>query len=86
VKGKGNKESFCSCSHGAGRKLGRREAKRLFTADDLAEQTKGIECPKDAERVDEIPSAYKDIDKVMENQSDLVDIVHTLHQVINVKG
>ena len=86
VRGKGNKESFCSCSHGAGRKLGRNQAKKMFTADDLAEQTKGIECPKDAERVDEIPAAYKDIDKVMDNQSDLVDIVHTLHQVVNVKG
>lgn len=86
VKGKGNKESFCSCSHGAGRKLGRKQAHRMFTADDLAEQTKGIECPKDESRVDEIPSAYKDIDTVMENQSDLVDIVHTLRQVVNVKG
>ena len=86
VRGKGNKESFCSCSHGAGRKLGRKQAHRLYTAEDLAEQTKGIECPKDESRVDEIPSAYKDIDKVMENQSDLVEIVHTLHQVVNVKG
>ena len=86
VRGKGNKESFCSCSHGAGRKLGRKEAQRMYTADDLAEQTKGIECPKDSSRVDEIPAAYKSIDKVMENQSDLVDIIHTLRQVVNVKG
>ncbi len=86
VRGKGNKESFFSCSHGAGRKLGRRQANKMFTADDLAEQTKGIECPKDESRVDEIPAAYKSIDTVMENQSDLVDIVHTLKQVINVKG
>ena len=86
VRGKGNKESFCSCSHGAGRKMGRKEAKRRYTAQDLADQTQGIECPKDAERVDEIPAAYKSIDKVMENQSDLVEIVHTLKQVINVKG
>ena len=86
VKGKGNKESFCSCSHGAGRVLGRKEAKRRYTVDDLIEQTKGIECPKDLERLDEIPSAYKDIDTVMANQSDLVDIVHTLRQVVNVKG
>jgi len=86
VRGKGNKESFCSCSHGAGRKLGRKAAHRMYTADDLAEQTKGIECPKDESRVDEIPSAYKDIDNVMANQSDLVDIVHTLHQVVNIKG
>ncbi len=86
VRGKGNKESFCSCSHGAGRKLGRKQAHKLFTADDLAEQTKGIECPKDESRVDEIPAAYKDIDKVMDNQSDLVEVLHTLHQVVNVKG
>jgi tRNA-splicing ligase RtcB len=86
VKGKGNKESFCSCSHGAGRTMGRKEAEKRFTVADLIEQTKGIECPKDKERLDEIPAAYKDIDKVMENQSDLVDIVHTLHQVVNVKG
>lgn len=86
VRGKGNKESFCSCSHGAGRKLGRKEAKRIYTADDLAKQTEGIECPKDETRVDEIPAAYKAIDKVMENQSDLVEVVHTLRQVVNVKG
>lgn len=86
VRGKGNKESFCSCSHGAGRKLGRKQAERIYTADDLAEQTKGIECPKDQSRVDEIPAAYKSIDTVMENQSDLVEVVHTLRQVVNVKG
>jgi len=86
VRGKGNKESFCSCSHGAGRVLGRKQAHRLYTADDLAEQTKGIECPKDESRVDEIPAAYKDIDVVMDNQSDLVEVLHTLHQVVNVKG
>jgi len=86
VRGKGNKESFCSCSHGAGRKLGRKQAHKLFTAADLAEQTKGIECPKDESRVDEIPAAYKSIDAVMENQSDLVEVVHTLRQVVNVKG
>lgn len=86
VRGKGNEESFCSCSHGAGRAMGRMEAKRRYTVEDLEEQTKGIECPKDAERVDEIPSAYKSIEKVMENQSDLVEVLHTLHQVVNVKG
>jgi len=86
VKGKGNKDSFCSCSHGAGRKLGRNQAKKMYTVDDLISQTEGIECPKDEARIDEIPSAYKSIDVVMENQSDLVDIVHTLKQVINVKG
>ena len=86
VRGKGNKESFCSCSHGAGRKLGRKQAKRMFTVDDLVVQTRGIECPKDADRVDEIPAAYKSIEKVMKDQEDLVDVVHTLHQVVNVKG
>lgn len=86
VRGKGNEDSLCSCSHGAGRVLGRKQAIRMYTADDLAEQTQGIECPKDESRVDEIPSAYKDIDRVMENQSDLVEVVHTLRQVVNVKG
>lgn len=86
VRGKGNKESFCSCSHGAGRKLGRKQAERMFTVDDLAAQTQGIECPKDASRIDEIPAAYKSIDQVMEDQSDLVEIVHTLNQVVNIKG
>lgn len=86
VRGKGNLDSFCSCSHGAGRSMGRKEAQRMFTAADLAAQTEGIECPKDDARVDEIPAAYKSIDEVMANQSDLVEIVHTLHQVVNVKG
>ncbi len=58
----------------------------MYTAADLAEQTKGIECPKDDDRVDEIPAAYKSIDEVMDNQSDLVEVIHTLRQVINVKG
>lgn len=86
IKGKGNKDSFCSCSHGAGRKMSRKEAHRRFTTEDLIEQTKGIECPKDITRVDEIPSSYKDIDTVMENQNDLVEIIHTLKQVVNIKG
>ena len=86
VRGKGSEDSFCSCSHGAGRKLGRNEAKKLYTAKDLADQTEGIECPKDDDRVDEIPAAYKSIDKVMECQSDLVEVLHTLRQVVNVKG
>lgn len=86
VRGKGNAESFNSCSHGAGRRMGRKEAERQFTVEDLIAQTIGIECPKDQERVDEIPAAYKDIDVVMENQSDLVEIVHTLKQVVNIKG
>lgn len=86
VEGLGNEASFFSCSHGAGRRLGRNEAKRIYTVVDLEEQTKGIECPKDEARVDEIPAAYKDIDQVMENQWDLVKIKHTLKQVLNVKG
>jgi len=86
VRGKGNAESFHSCSHGAGRKMGRKEAERQFTVSDLIVQTAGIECPKDQARVDEIPAAYKDIDEVMKNQSDLVEIVHTLKQVVNIKG
>lgn len=86
VRGLGNAESFCSCSHGAGRRMSRTAARNMFTAADLAEQTMGIECPKDDARVDEIPAAYKPIDEVMENQKDLVEVVHTLRQVINVKG
>jgi tRNA-splicing ligase RtcB len=86
VRGKGNEESFCSCSHGAGRRMSRSEAKRKFNRFDLAEQTQGIECRKDGGVVDEIPAAYKDIDQVMAHQSDLVDIVHTLKQVVCVKG
>ena len=86
VRGKGNKESYCSCSHGAGRKMSRNQAKKLFTSLDLENQTAGVECRKDADVIDEIPGAYKDIDEVMAAQSDLVDIVHTLKQVLCVKG
>jgi tRNA-splicing ligase RtcB (3'-phosphate/5'-hydroxy nucleic acid ligase) len=86
VRGKGNPESFCSCSHGAGRSMSRIEAKRKFNRFDLADQTVGIECRKDGGVVDEIPAAYKDIDRVMAHQSDLVEVVHTLRQVICVKG
>jgi tRNA-splicing ligase RtcB len=86
VRGKGNTESFCSCSHGAGRRMSRTEAKRRFNRFDLAQQTAGVECRKDGGVVDEIPSAYKNIDEVMANQSDLVDIAHTLKQVICIKG
>lgn len=86
VKGKGNPDSFCSCSHGAGRKLSRGKAIELFDKDDLLEQTLGIECRKDKGVLDEIPGAYKDIDTVMENQKDLVEIVHTLKQVMCIKG
>lgn len=86
VRGKGNPESFCSCSHGAGRSMSRSEAKRRFNRFDLAEQTAGIECRKDGGVVDEIPAAYKDIDAVMAHQSDLVEVVHILRQVVCIKG
>lgn len=86
VRGKGNPESFCSCSHGAGRKMSRGAAKARFTAEDLAEQTAGVECRKDAGVIDEIPGAYKDIQTVMDNQADLVEIVAELRQVVCVKG
>jgi tRNA-splicing ligase RtcB len=86
VRGKGNPESFCSCSHGAGRKMSRGAAKKLFTVADLEAQTAGVECRKDADVIDEIPGAYKDIQTVMDNQSDLVEIVAELKQVVCVKG
>jgi len=86
VRGLGNPESFESASHGAGRRMSRGEAKRTFTVDDLKEQTKGVECRKDRSVVDEIPSAYKDIDQVMENQKDLVEVVAKLKQVMCIKG
>ncbi len=86
VRGKGNPDSFCSCSHGAGRRMSRSEAKQRFNRFDLADQTTGIECRKDGGVIDEIPAAYKDIDQVMAHQTDLVDVVHTLRQVICVKG
>lgn len=86
VRGKGNAESFCTCSHGAGRAMSRAEAKRRFTVDDHALATEGVECRKDADVIDETPMAYKDIDAVMAAQSDLVEIVHTLRQVVCVKG
>lgn len=86
VRGKGNEESYTSCSHGAGRRLSRGAAKRTFTVDDLATQTSGVECRKDEGVLDEIPGAYKDIDEVMENQKDLVEVVATLKAVLCVKG
>ena len=86
VRGKGNAASYCSCSHGAGRVMSRSRAKKLFTREDLAAQTAGIECRKDAAVIDEIPAAYKDIDRVMAAQSDLVEVVATLKQVLCVKG
>jgi tRNA-splicing ligase RtcB len=86
VRGKGNRESFTSCSHGAGRKMSRTAAKKRFTVQDHEEATKGIECRKDADVIDETPAAYKSIDDVMNAQRELVDIVHTLRQVVCVKG
>jgi tRNA-splicing ligase RtcB len=86
VKGKGNPESFESCSHGAGRAMSRGEAKRRFTVEDHIKATEGIECRKDVDVIDETPAAYKSIEAVMKAQSDLVDVVHTLKQVVVVKG
>lgn len=86
VRGKGNPQSFCTCSHGAGRAMSRTEAKRRFTVEDHIAATAGVECRKDAEVIDETPMAYKDIDAVMAAQADLVDIIHTLRQVVCVKG
>jgi tRNA-splicing ligase RtcB len=86
VRGKGNPQSFCTCSHGAGRAMSRAEAKRRFTLVDHARATEGVECRKDEAVIDETPMAYKDIDAVMAAQSDLVEIVHTLRQVVCVKG
>ncbi|HEY0300440.1 MAG TPA: RtcB family protein [Rhizomicrobium sp.] len=86
VRGKGNPDSFHTCSHGAGRAMSRAEAKRRFTLADHEKATAGIECRKDAGVIDETPMAYKDIDAVMAAQADLVEIVHTLRQVVCVKG
>jgi tRNA-splicing ligase RtcB len=86
VKGKGNQDSYCSCSHGAGRTLSRKKAKEQFTLDDLIQQTAGVECRKDGGILDEIPAAYKPIDQVMANQADLVEVVATLKQIVCVKG
>lgn len=86
VAGKGHHDAYCSCSHGAGRSMSRGEAKRRFTLDDLAVQTAGVECRKDSAVIDEIPEAYKDIDAVMVAQRDLVEVRHTLKQVLCIKG
>jgi tRNA-splicing ligase RtcB (3'-phosphate/5'-hydroxy nucleic acid ligase) len=86
VRGKGSAESFQSCAHGAGRLMSRNAAQKCFSIKDLETQTKGVICRKDKGVIDEIPGAYKNIDEVMANQSDLVDVVHTLKQVICVKG
>ncbi|MEW5824713.1 MAG: RtcB family protein [Pseudomonadota bacterium] len=86
VRGLGNEASFCSCSHGAGRAMSRNEARRRFTLDDQIRATEGVECRKDEAVIDEIPMAYKDIDAVMHAQRELVEVLHTLRQVVCVKG
>ncbi|MGH8727464.1 MAG: RtcB family protein [Burkholderiales bacterium] len=86
VRGRGNPESFCSSAHGAGRQMSRKAARKKFSREDLAEQTRGVICRKDKSVLDEIPGAYKDIDEVMRNQNDLTEVVHTLKQVVCVKG
>lgn len=86
VRGKGNLDSYCSCAHGAGRKFSRTAARKQFSVDDLRAQTEGVECRKDSAVLDELPAAYKDIDEVMANQTDLVEVLHTLKQVVCVKG
>jgi tRNA-splicing ligase RtcB len=86
VRGKGSAASFESCAHGAGRKMSRKAAQKKFSVEDLVEQTSGVICRKDKGVLDEIPGAYKSIDEVMANQADLVEVVHTLKQVLCVKG
>ena len=86
VRGRGNPESFDSCSHGAGRAMSRTKAKKVFSLDDHIAATAHVECRKDASVIDETPGAYKSIEAVMAAQSDLVEIVHTLRQVVCVKG
>jgi tRNA-splicing ligase RtcB len=86
VRGKGNAQSYCSCSHGAGRVMSRTEARKRFSLVDLVAQTQGVECRKDDAVLDEIPASYKPIDQVMANQSDLVEVVHELRAVLCVKG
>lgn len=86
VRGLGNEEAFCSCSHGAGRSMSRNEAKRRYSIDDQIRATAHVECRKDKDVIDEIPMAYKDIDAVMQAQKSLVEVVHTLKQVVCVKG
>lgn len=86
VRGLGNEEAFSSCSHGAGRTMSRTKAKKLFTVEDQIRATAHVECRKDADVIDEIPMAYKDIDQVMDAQRELVEVLHTLRQVVCVKG
>jgi tRNA-splicing ligase RtcB len=86
VRGKGNDDSFHSCSHGAGRRMSRTKAKKAFTIEDLKKQTEGVECRKDPGVLDEIPGAYKDIDQVMDNQKELVEVEAVLKQILCIKG
>lgn len=86
VRGKGSADSFDSCAHGAGRRMSRTQAEKRFSVGDLEKQTEGVVCRKDKGVLDEIPGAYKDIDEVMANQSDLVEVAHTLKQIVCVKG
>jgi tRNA-splicing ligase RtcB len=86
VRGLGNPDSLCSCSHGAGRAMSRGEAKRRFSVEDHVKATEGIECRKDEGVIDETPMAYKSIEDVMRSQSDLVEVVAVLRQVLCVKG
>ena len=86
VRGKGEKQSFCSCSHGAGRKMSRTQAKKIYSLDDHIKAVEGVNCRRDLEVIDETPMAYKDIEDVMRAQADLVEIVHTLKQVVCIKG
>jgi tRNA-splicing ligase RtcB (3'-phosphate/5'-hydroxy nucleic acid ligase) len=86
VRGKGSADSYCSCSHGAGRLMSRQAARQRFSTKDLRRQTDGVECRKDSGVIDEAPGAYKSIRDVMTQQRDLVDIVHTLKQIVCVKG
>lgn len=86
VRGLGNENAYNSASHGAGRRMSRNQARKRFTVDDLVEQTRGVECRKDGGVVDEIPGAYKDLEAVIEAQSDLVEVVAHLRQLVCVKG
>lgn len=86
ARGKGNADSYCSCSHGAGRAMSRAAARNRFSISDLIAQTEGVECRKDDAVLDELPGACKNLDEVMSNQADLIDVVHTLKQVLCVKG
>jgi tRNA-splicing ligase RtcB len=89
VRGKGNPASYMSCSHGAGRRLSRSAARKRFTVEDMAEQmagTKSWQRENAADLLDEIPAAYKDVDQVMADQKDLVEVEHTLRQILNYKG